>query len=386
MNYRGTCKKTLYHGDGKPRERYRNQVKIAGWHNTTLTGDSVTFTDAYNDTADVELFGNTVQASDYYAKDGLSSQAGTPTPDAPIPITSNLAAGTYKTTCDDGIYEFTLTEELRGINDVVDKVVFDRKSHRGILERRNGKHTPDLSINIIEYKPEYAVLQGVYIYTFYIYDGAVGYSTSKNSHFQNVSCNWDADRVAGTYSDHPSVLKKYFSSIETTPASFKTWIIANNISTIYKLATPIRTSLTFTKVASSSATEVPMTFLTSTPSLDYPADVVDAQGDLLSNSAIVGAFPAIRKVGLVTDSHVMRTGVKTKRIEKIASYAGQSITTPYLSTTGTLTTGATVLYQLATPVEEQYAPVDVPTHLGQTIISTDSTVKPGITATAKVSD
>lgn len=39
-----------------------------------------------------------------------------------------------------------------------------------------------------------------------------------------------------------------------------------------------------------------------------------------------------------------------KNNAKIASYNGETITTEYKSTTGQLTTGATVVYKLATPV------------------------------------
>lgn len=44
-------------------------------------------------------------------------------------------------------------------------------------------------------------------------------------------------------------------------------------------------------------------------------------------------------------------GKYIQRVGKIASYAGQNITRAYLSTTGQLSTGATVLYQMEMPVE-----------------------------------
>jgi hypothetical protein len=58
-----------------------------------------------------------------------------PSPDYPSTITSNLSAGTYKVQGDDGWYEFTLSEELRGINGVFDSVEFDKVSHSGFLRR-----------------------------------------------------------------------------------------------------------------------------------------------------------------------------------------------------------------------------------------------------------
>ena len=368
-------------GDNHPVDMYLGSDKIAGYHTETKSGESVTFANTYNDTADVELLGNTVQASDYYAKDGLSSQTGTPSPNAPIAITSNLPAGTYKTTYANGdIYEFILTEELRGINGLLDKIVHDRKSHRGIIERRIAKRT--LNGTETWYKSGSA-LNG---YQCAFTDG-LNNSLHLCSHSMSTLSlttyynNFNYSVMFGGFNININPIV-----CGNTVALFKAWLALNPVTAVYQLATPTRTPLTFTKVASSSATEVPMTFLTNTPSLDYPADVVDASGNLLSNGAVVGAMPTLRKVGAVSDSHVMRTGVKTKRIEKISSYAGQSITTPYLSTTGALTTGATVLYQLAVPVTEQYAPTPVPTHLGQTIISTDSAVKPTLNVTAKVPD
>ena len=44
---------------------------------------------------------------------------------------------------------------------------------------------------------------------------------------------------------------------------------------------------------------------------------------------------------------------KHAEVGKIASYDGETITTPYISTTGGLDTGATVYYGLATPIDEE---------------------------------
>ena len=53
------------------------------------------------------------------------------------------------------------------------------------------------------------------------------------------------------------------------------------------------------------------------------------------------------------------TGKIIKRTSKIDSYNGEEITTPYISTTGALTTGATVLYALAEPQEIELTAADV---------------------------
>jgi len=54
--------------------------------------------------------------------------------------------------------------------------------------------------------------------------------------------------------------------------------------------------------------------------------------------------------------------VYVQRLGLIESYDAQAVTTPYMSTTGALTTGASVLYGLATPMETPLA--DVPDYTG----------------------
>ena len=46
-------------------------------------------------------------------------------------------------------------------------------------------------------------------------------------------------------------------------------------------------------------------------------------------------------------------GVVTRRVGVISSYAGETVATSYMSTTGGLDTGATVYYVLTTPTTEQ---------------------------------
>lgn len=53
------------------------------------------------------------------------------------------------------------------------------------------------------------------------------------------------------------------------------------------------------------------------------------------------------------------TGKIIKRTAKIESYNGEEITTPYISTTGDLTTGATVIYQTDAPQEISLTAADV---------------------------
>ena len=62
---------------------------------------------------------------------GISSQKGTPTPEAPIPITSNVPAGTYHIEDNGQLYEITLDEDLRGIGEYQDKLQYSN----GVMSR-----------------------------------------------------------------------------------------------------------------------------------------------------------------------------------------------------------------------------------------------------------
>ena len=225
-----------------------------------------------------------------------------PSPEYPSPITSNLPAGTYKYTSTDGIYEFTLDEELRGIGASVDRIVFDRTSKTGKLERRVGKvvfngteawafdlERTNTARIYIEYSGGLTGGEKFYPYT--------GIPILKVSHFEVV--NWVSNANLDTEIASRSTVfilrinKNRISgySSATTNAEklalIKTWLVTQYnqgtpVTVYFGLANPTRTPLTFTKVPSSTKTEVPMTFFTSTPSLEYPAQVWDAGGKVVS--------------------------------------------------------------------------------------------------------
>ena len=121
-----------YRGYRKPVNIYYGDKKVAGWKNSTQTGNNLTFQTTYNDTADVVVKGKTEQKSEWVHKQGETAQSGTPTPETPIPLISNLPAGTYKTQDWNGDWwEFTLTDDLCGIGDVRDSVEWDKYGHNG---------------------------------------------------------------------------------------------------------------------------------------------------------------------------------------------------------------------------------------------------------------
>jgi hypothetical protein len=149
-----------------------------------------------------------------------------PLPDNPFPIQTTIQAGTYKVQDYKGDwYEFTLTEDLHGIDDVRDSVEWDKYGHKGFESRKIGQ--------ILSYTDE--IIETAYMST------TGGLDT-------------------GAY-------------------------------VCYVLATPTRTPLIFTKNNDSTAPECPMEFLTDTPSIEYPAEVFDASGTVKVRGKNLLPFP-----------------------------------------------------------------------------------------------
>jgi hypothetical protein len=63
-----------YRGYRKPVNVYYGDKKVAGWKNSTQTGNNLTFQTTYNDTADVVVKGKTLQKSEWVHKQGLTTQ------------------------------------------------------------------------------------------------------------------------------------------------------------------------------------------------------------------------------------------------------------------------------------------------------------------------
>ena len=82
----------------------------------------------------------------------------------------------------------------------------------------------------------------------------------------------------------------------------------------------------------------------------------------------------------VCDEVDFARGVYVQRIQKILGYSDENVLSPYMSTTGQLTTGATVIYVLAAPIEtplsaeELAAYAALRSYNGTTIVSTEAPV------------
>jgi hypothetical protein len=66
-----------YRGYRKPVNVYYGDKKVAGWKNSTQTGNNLTFQTTYNDTADVVVKGKSLQKSEWVHKTGESGQVQT---------------------------------------------------------------------------------------------------------------------------------------------------------------------------------------------------------------------------------------------------------------------------------------------------------------------
>lgn len=101
------------------------------------------------------------------------------------------------------------------------------------------------------------------------------------------------------------------------------------------------------------------------PNPDYPqavqtvtgenvVKISDGQGNEQSYTIDLGSIE-LCKIGNYQD-YIYKSGGKWyvhKEVGKISSYAGETISTDYISTTGQLTTGATVYYALAAPTDTE---------------------------------
>ncbi len=99
-------------------------------------------------------------------------------------------------------------------------------------------------------------------------------------------------------------------------------------------------------------------------------------------------IPLLRSVGIMKDEFYPKTGQIIRKCGYIESYDREVITTPYISSTGELGTGATVTYELEAPTTEQYDPVQLRTYPRTTIIATDNDTPAELetTATVKIED
>ena len=193
-----------------------------------------------------------------------------PSPAYPSELTSHISAGSYQIPTENGIYEVTLTEDLRGLDDTYrDKICFDSISGTGYLEQNTQKH--HLKDNSTA---SFSVLTDDALHFAQRADidkAKIKANQLECSHFKFVSYSYyNGDNIRlylGT--DTPQVLffdilKEHlditdFSDREICRQSCLRWLNENDPIAILPRTTPLKTVLTFTKVESSTLPVLPWT-------------------------------------------------------------------------------------------------------------------------------
>ena len=203
------------------------------------------------------LDGGTFDESEYYAKDGENSQvvtADSPSPDYPSPITTNMPAGTYKYTSGDDIYEFTLTDDLRGIGEVTDKIVFDKVTNKGYVEKKYKKY---VCTGLETGWSKHPSINDLFMLSSTITNAKV---TTDNicisSHFKTYPYYPKVEGISMGGITSPNRIFIKCGAFTNNLAGLKSWLTSNNVTVVYEVETPVRTELTFTKVSSSTAPEI----------------------------------------------------------------------------------------------------------------------------------
>lgn len=130
------------------------------------------------------------------------------------------------------------------------------------------------------------------------------------------------------------------------------------------------------------------------PSPDYPQPLVAAEGALTASgrtgtTPTTVTLPTLRAIpgSDIRDEMAYISGGQwrvTRRVGVISSYAGESVGNTWASSTGQLTTGALVWYELATPATETVTLGTLPSYPVHTELAVNGDYPPDITGTVKV--
>jgi YD repeat-containing protein len=228
------------------------------------------------------IYNRALSAAEVYQNYFAGANLNVPAPTDASPIVSNLPAGTYRYTYGTDLYEFTLPTELRGIGTSYDKVTFDRVSKRGYVERRVAKVVLNGSESWEEYNTgtrnntfAYRIVANPTHKTIATDSTMSPVFTSrfKPINFNDVYVSDVEGASIRTFEGYLYVVINKTRLATQSLAGFKTWLGSNNLDYYYELATITSTPLTFTKVTTSAACEIPLTFLTNTPDPLHPADI-----------------------------------------------------------------------------------------------------------------
>lgn len=366
---------TPYFGDYKPRERRYNGYKIAGWELAEKSGESIELSDTYNDKfRSVVLSGNTEQNVTVKGKNLFDKH-----------LSAHKTVGT------------TITELSTGV--------------RATLSTYGSPHYAVMKVDLAKYFAGKSVTMSVNI------------AMSNPLGGRGVQlCVWKADGSA-VVSYLGALLTASGSATVAIPSSYSTsndylclivWSSrapgtgGENLPNQTIDYTDIQVEL-----GSTATTYAP--FVPDSPTPNYPSALISAGScNLLcrnidnSESETIPISISLNKIGGVCDTYDIVTGEHIQRIGIATLASGTTWSLPLAkpnttimsdrlpnttTLSGTTLTSAvsipssfTVMYELVTPVTTSLTPVDIPTYPLYTALETDSTVKPNISATAKVPD
>jgi len=261
--------KSSYTGTGTGSVYYNGSIAYVGSDSTTLYFNGTIYS--------AQVYNRALSASEVYQNYMAGTNLNVPSPVDASPVTSNLPAKTYKYTDGSDIYEFTLPEELRGIGTAVDKVVFDKVSKKAFVERRVGKKVFDGTEGFTDtwsYTDTHR-----FAYTLIGVKGGTNVSPIISNYFKGgLGVDIGVNTIFSHSTNDDTINMCIDRNITDTLSGFKSLLAnkhssGNPVTAYYILKTVTSTPITFTKVTSSSYTEVPMTFLTATPDPLHPADL-----------------------------------------------------------------------------------------------------------------
>jgi hypothetical protein len=188
---------------------------------------------------------------------GQTTQSGTPTPSAPVPLVNSIKAGTYRYTRNGREYVVTLPE-MRSVGGVADTWNADT----GAMEQPDGTIVLDGTQTVCAFSnPPF--VQDQTLACFIIISGMADLGTSVNllcSHFAPVGAIWDITKQQeGCCNLHFyftfKILKSRVGWVSTDTqaqalAKVTAWLSANPVTLVYQLATPV-TSANMPTLASS---------------------------------------------------------------------------------------------------------------------------------------
>lgn len=340
---------TPYMGYYKPVNLYRGGQKVAGWTWAERQGEAVEFGDTYNDAVHGMISGHseqavTVQGKNLFSFDNFSHMSSSPERVDYVYNSPNSVTLVALTSA--GNQQIYLTDGSDLANQIAGKWVT-------LSATFGGSYEGDMRLFLICID-----INGTSLYA-----PSVSYSVTKKAFTV----------PKGTAEIRPIVRMQHGAAV----VSGSSMTVSNIQLELGTVATPYEP------------------FVPDSPSPDYPSPIHSAGGcDLVSADGIKSssiAMPTLRSLpNAVADTLEYVGGGMWEHVQgvgRIASYSGESITGAYMSTTGALSVGAEVIYELATPIITMLNLGELKSYPHETQIHQDTTgLLADLTLTARVVD